>query len=91
MPGFASIVGALDELAEPSAGLRCINTIGIGRRSLEMIELKTREVRSAHIPFITFSIGRQDKGSFVRPHQHSYFAHYFLLLNFAVRSCFLET
>ncbi len=29
MPGFAAVVGALDELAKPSTGLRGVNAIGI--------------------------------------------------------------
>src|SRR6516164_930103 len=37
-PSFAAIVGALDDLAEPSAGLRGVDAVRIGGRPLEMVE-----------------------------------------------------
>ena len=46
MPCLAAIVRALDDLAKPSAGLRRVDTIWIGRRSLEVIELPSGEMRA---------------------------------------------
>src|ERR1017187_10015266 len=47
LPRLAAVVGALDDLPEPAAALRCINTIGISRRTLEMVEFPPREMRTA--------------------------------------------
>src|SRR5680860_68416 len=43
-PGFAAIIGSLDDLPEPAAGLRGIQSIGIGGRSLEVVQLPTAKV-----------------------------------------------
>ncbi len=51
-PGFAAIVGALDGLPEPAAGLRCIDPVRINGRALEMVNLPTREMRAADIPLV---------------------------------------
>ena len=39
LPGLAAIVGALDHLAEPAAGLRGIQAVRIGRRALQVVDL----------------------------------------------------
>src|ERR1022692_4368896 len=39
VPGFAAVVGALNQLSEPSAGLRSVDAIGIGGRSFQVIHL----------------------------------------------------
>ena len=43
LPRLAAIVGALDQLPEPAAGLRRIQPIRIGGRSLEVVDLPARE------------------------------------------------
>ncbi len=74
-PGFAAIVGALDDLAEPAAGLRGVDAVRIHVRSLEVINLPAGEVRPADVPLFAFSIGGEHKGSLVCADQDSNFAH----------------
>src|ERR1035438_1380792 len=78
VPGLPAIVRALNQLSEPAAGLRCIQPIGIGRRSLHVIHLPARKVRPANIPFFAFAIRRQDECALSRADQNSYVAHRFL-------------
>ena len=47
MPGLAAVVGALNDLSEPAAGLRRIDAIGIDGRALQVIDLPPGEVRAA--------------------------------------------
>src|SRR5208282_1077065 len=56
MPGFAAVVGALDQLAKPAAGLRCVKAIRIGGRALQMINLPAGKVRTADLPPLALSI-----------------------------------
>src|SRR5712692_119446 len=44
MPGFAAVVGALNDLPKPAAGLRGVNSIRISRRSLEVIKFPSRKM-----------------------------------------------
>src|SRR5438309_125132 len=74
-PGLAAVIGALDDLPEPSAGLRRVNSVRIRRRSLQVINLPASEVRTADLPAFAFSIGRQHKRSLARAHQNSHLAH----------------
>src|SRR5436190_21458302 len=46
-PRLAPVSGALNDLAEPTAGLRRINAVGINRRALEVINCPTCKVRAA--------------------------------------------
>ena len=52
VPGFAAIVGALDDLPEPAARLRCVNPIRINRRSLS--DGKSPSRQSADRPRVHF-------------------------------------
>src|SRR5437016_13454750 len=75
-PGLAAVIGALDDLPEPSAGLRRVNSVRIRRRSLQVINLPASEVRTADLPAFAFSIGRQHKRSLARAHHNSHLAHF---------------
>ena len=57
MPGFAAVVGALNDLAEPSAGLRGVDAIGISGRAFEMIHLPPGKVRAGDVPFLALAVG----------------------------------
>src|SRR4029077_5752274 len=46
-PGFAAVSGSLNDLPEPSAGLRRVDPVRIRRRSLQVIELPSGEVGTA--------------------------------------------
>ena len=82
VPGLAAVVGALDDLAEPAAGLRGVDPVRIDGRTLEVIDLPAGEVRAADVPFFALAVRRQDERAFARADQYSYFAHSFLLMNF---------
>src|SRR5262249_60814384 len=56
VPGLTAIVRSLDDLAEPSAGLRHIDTVWIQRGSLHVVDLPAGEVRTANIPPITLAV-----------------------------------
>src|SRR5579863_959694 len=79
VPGFATIVGALNQLAEPSACLRCVDAVGIGWRSLQMVEFPTGEVRAADVPLLALAVCRKNECAFTRAHQNANFAHDVLL------------
>src|SRR5579883_2903256 len=50
IPRFAAVIGALDDLAEPAAALRGVDSIRVQRRAFEMIHFPTGEMRSADFP-----------------------------------------
>src|SRR3974390_3049382 len=55
MPGLAAVVGALEDLAKPSAGLRSVNAVGIGGRALQVIHLPAGKMRPADFPVFAFA------------------------------------
>src|SRR5439155_14262023 len=83
LPGLAPVVGALDHLPEPATGLRRIQPIRVGGRTLEVVHLPAREVGAADVPAVALSVRRQDERALARPHQYPYSAHSLLLPGFA--------
>ena len=75
MPGFPTVVGALDDLAEPSAGLRGVYAVGIRPANLQVIPLPAGEVRAGNVPVFPLAIRSKDECAFAHPVKHSYFAH----------------
>ena len=69
LPGFAAVVGALDDLAEPAAGLRGVDAVGIYGRAFEVVHLPAGEVRAADLPVFTLAVGGEDERSFARAYQ----------------------
>src|SRR5262252_3925329 len=78
VPGFAAIVGALDDLPEPAAGLGCVDAVRIGGRSFQVIHLPSREVRTVNLPVFAFAIGGQNKCAFARAYKNPDFTHAFV-------------
>src|SRR6266480_3678893 len=64
VPLFSAIIGALDDLAEPPAGLRCVNTVRIDWRTLHMIDLPTRKMRAANLPSFARTIRCENERAF---------------------------
>src|SRR4051794_27670680 len=56
VPGFAAVVGPLDDLAKPTARLRRIDSIRIDTGALEMVNLPAREVGAANLPTFAPSV-----------------------------------
>src|SRR5437763_14947697 len=50
-PRFSAVIGALNDLPEPSTGLRSIDAIRVYSRTFQVVQLPSRKMRSAHIPF----------------------------------------
>ena len=64
MPGFAAVVGALNDLAEPAAGLRGVDAVRIDGRALEVVDLPAGEVRAADVPLLALAVGGEDERAF---------------------------
>src|SRR5438132_14240361 len=60
LPHLTAVAGALDHLAEPAAGLRGVDPVRIGGRSLQMVDIPAPEVRAAHIPPLALYVRGQD-------------------------------
>ena len=56
LPRLAAVVRALDDLAEPSAGLRSIDPVRVGRRALQVVHLPARKVGTAHLPLFALAV-----------------------------------
>jgi hypothetical protein len=63
VPGLPTVVGALNDLSEPTTGLRGINSIRIHRRSLHVIDFPSAKMRTTNIPFLALAIGGQHERS----------------------------
>src|SRR6201991_2388545 len=77
-PGLTTIVGALNNLSKPAAGLRRVNTVRIHSRTFHVINLPAGEVRAADVPFVTFSIRTQNECALAGAYEYSYVAHLFV-------------
>src|ERR1019366_7398753 len=75
LPGFAAVIGALDDLPEPAAGLRGIQPVRVNRRSLDVVQLPAREMRTADIPAFALAVRLQDECALACANQYSYVAH----------------
>ena len=62
-PRPAAVVGPLNDLAEPRARLRRVDAVGVGRRSLHVIDLPATKMRAAHIPAIPLAVGGEDEAT----------------------------
>src|SRR5690348_3129986 len=56
LPGFAAVVGALDQLSEPATALRSVQPVRVRGRPFHVVEFKAREVRAADVPPFALSI-----------------------------------
>src|SRR6185503_13150084 len=61
LPCLTPIVGALDDLPEPTTGLRGVQSVWIDGRTFHMVDLPTSKVRSVDIPPFPFAVRRQDE------------------------------
>src|SRR5207245_10159690 len=75
VPGLPSVVGALDDLPEPAARLRRVAPVRIGRRSLDVVDLPPREVRTLDVPFPALAVRGQDEGALPGADQDSHSSH----------------
>ena len=78
-PRLAAVVGTVDDLAEPIAGLRGVDALGLGRRPLQLLALLPPDVRPIDVPVLALVVRRQDKRALACANQNSYAAHESLL------------
>src|SRR5438045_5895014 len=76
---FPAVIGPLNDLSKPTAGLRNVNPVRIHRRPFRMINLPASEMWSVDLPVFPLPIRGQNKRTFPRPDQNSYSAHRFIL------------
>ena len=72
IPGLAAIVGGLEDLAEPAAGLRDVDAVGIYGRAFHVVDLPAREVRAGDFPVVTFAVRRENECAFARSDQDTH-------------------
>src|SRR5438105_10906563 len=77
--GFAAIVGALNDLAEPAAGLRGVNAVGVRGCALHVVYLPAGKMRAADGPLFTLTVRGQNERAFPCSHQYANLAHEKLL------------
>ena len=61
IPGFAAVVGALDDLSKPATRLRRVNPVRINRRPFHVINFPARKMRAADLPSSARAIRRKDE------------------------------
>src|SRR5262249_30707399 len=79
LPRLAAVVRALDLLAEPAAGLRRVEPVGLGRRALQVVDLPAREVGTGDLPPLALAVRRQHERALARADQYAYSGHQLLL------------
>src|ERR1019366_2702567 len=55
-PRLAGVVGTLDHLAEPAAGLRCVQPVRVDRRALHMVDFPAPKVGAGDIPLLALAV-----------------------------------
>src|ERR1700730_11851659 len=60
-PGFATVIGALNDLSEPGTGLRRVESVRINRRTFDVINFPARKMRPVDFPFFALAVRCQDK------------------------------
>src|SRR6266536_135372 len=61
VPGFAAVVGALNDLPKPTARLRRVNATRVNWRAFHMINFPTRKMRAANLPSFARTIRCQNE------------------------------
>src|SRR5712691_9027396 len=79
LPRLAAIARALDDLPEPTAGLRRVQPVRVNRRALQMVDLPAPKVGATDVPPCALAVRCQDERAFPCTHQHPYSAHPVLL------------
>src|ERR1700733_4290903 len=71
-PRLAAVVGSLQDLAEPAAGLRGIDAVRIHRRTFHVVDFPARKMGTADLPVLTFAVGSKNERAFARPNQNTH-------------------
>src|SRR5262249_44293134 len=71
LPRLATVVGALDHLTEPAAGLRRIQPARVDGRTLEMVDLPACKVGAVDLPPLALGVRRQDEPALACANQYA--------------------
>src|SRR5438067_9994673 len=61
VPRFAAVIGTLNNLPEPRAGLRRVDPVLINRRTFYVIKLPARKMRAVNFPVFALVVRCQDE------------------------------
>src|SRR5918992_3564782 len=75
LPRLAAVVRPLDDLSEPTARLRRVQPVRIGRRRVDVIDLPPRKQRAVDVPPVAGPVRRQDKGALPGAHEQPHSTH----------------
>src|SRR5206468_12119169 len=87
IPFFSAVIRALNDLAEPPAGLRGINSIRINWRTFYVVNFPACKMRAADFPSFARAVRCQNERTFSCTNQNSNLAHIFLL---SISCCHFE-
>src|SRR6516225_12015949 len=76
-PGFAAVVGTLNDLAEPAAGLRGVDAIGVGGRALQIVHLPSRKMGTVDFPVLALAVRGENECALAGANQYANRAHEF--------------
>src|SRR4029434_6194556 len=79
LPRLAPVVGALNLLPKPAAGLRRIQPMRVSGRALEVVDLPTAKIGATDIPPCALGVRPQNERALACPNEYPYHAHSFLL------------
>ena len=74
-PGAAAIVGALNDLAAPTAPLRGVEAVRVRRRPGHVHDLPPAEIWAVDLPISALAIRREHERAFARSDQYPYLGH----------------
>src|ERR1700730_18449398 len=86
IPCLRAVVGALDNLPEPTGVLGGIDRVGVSRRPLDVVDVPAGEVRSADVPLLALGIRGHHECTLVRANQYPNSAHASLLPESSLRA-----
>src|SRR5512143_3122770 len=72
LPRQTAVTGSLDDLTKPAQRLRRIQPIRIDGRSVHVVDLPARKMRTADLPALALFVRCENERTFVRTDQHSY-------------------
>src|SRR5713101_4217103 len=79
LPVLAAVVGALNDLPEPTRVLCGIDPVRVNRRALDVVDIPASKVRAADVPLLALRVRGHDERPLMRTNQYPNSAHASLL------------
>src|SRR6516162_5020536 len=76
-PGFSTVVGALNDLTEPAAGLRGVDAIGVDGRALQVVHLPSGKMGTVDFPVLALAVRGENECALASANQYANRAHEF--------------